>query len=787
MQRQFLLLVVLVILVVILLYGNNLYTSSNTTTSYWAISQPLTWNNERNLKEYERLAKRIFDGQLPLKVHINAADNKMGYGNRLYSVINSMIIAILTDSALVVSWGADIGKYIDEPFNRTFYNFAQTKNRFNKDFNPKELLVLNDYNTQWIVKKNLGFNRTLFQNDNTIFFGICSEPVHYQKLFKYGLVKRQTINEAFDSIKNLKSYSLTNNFRSLLQIGYEVAGNLLNKHWVPNEKIRSIIKQIDDVSLKDEFVIGFHLETDFFDINAGLRVYLECALALETMPELQNGAKWLVICNNANLRNLIANEYPDKILQIKYDALNAVEKHIVEIELLSRCDELIITGGSNLGLIAAMKSGKLPLLVDFSNDKAVEKCYRLDLESWFNLKETNNIINKDEMSTTSIKPVPNNERNLQKYIEIHEKILNGKLPPKVHFNIRDSEGYGNRMYSVITSFAIAILSDSALLVYPWGPKIAPYVKEPFYNTFHDYSKDKTPFNRDYDKTSVKAVSYGWGWAVIRNASSLITTKLEDKENVVLQGGGINWAKINFKLNRSSYFGYEAEFFTICSNPSHYQKLYSYGLVKRETVDNAYKIASNSKYSNEEQLRAILQVGFEFGSTILNKYWLLSDEITNKVKAFTDKFFKDNFVVGLQMRNGFFPLEKAGPFFVKCANDIAKRQNSTKNIVWFVATDKDQVYSFMKKASETNTMVVWQDQRGLDDEMARIIDVELLSLTDELIVTGSSTFGFLAAIKSGKLPHGIDAGFKPEVIYGECRPGDLARPFVREIDSASFRK
>ena len=54
------------------------------------------------------------------------------------------------------------------------------------------------------------------------------------------------------------------------------------------------------------------------------------------------------------------------------------EKAIIDVELLSRCDELIITGGSTFGFIAGMKSLKMPYYVNgFDND--MKSCRRNSL------------------------------------------------------------------------------------------------------------------------------------------------------------------------------------------------------------------------------------------------------------------------------------------------------------------------------------------------------------------------------------------------------------------------
>ena len=56
----------------------------------------------------------------------------------------------------------------------------------------------------------------------------------------------------------------------------------------------------------------------------------------------------------------------------------------------------------------------------------------------------------------------------------------------------DMNGYGNRLYSLLTSFVAAVLTDSALMVSRWNG-IRDYIDEPMNRTFHKFSRID-PFN-----------------------------------------------------------------------------------------------------------------------------------------------------------------------------------------------------------------------------------------------------------------------------------------------------
>ena len=57
------------------------------------------------------------------------------------------------------------------------------------------------------------------------------------------------------------------------------------------------------------------------------------------------------------------------------DDSHGYERTLVDIDLLSKCDEMIHTGGSTFGFIAAMKSFKLPYFIDGKRNQL--KCNKL--------------------------------------------------------------------------------------------------------------------------------------------------------------------------------------------------------------------------------------------------------------------------------------------------------------------------------------------------------------------------------------------------------------------------
>ena len=56
------------------------------------------------------------------------------------------------------------------------------------------------------------------------------------------------------------------------------------------------------------------------------------------------------------------------------------ERAIVDNELLSKCDELIITGGSTFGFLSAMRMGRMPLFFNGKRNRTV--CERMSFQNY---------------------------------------------------------------------------------------------------------------------------------------------------------------------------------------------------------------------------------------------------------------------------------------------------------------------------------------------------------------------------------------------------------------------
>lgn len=198
-------------------------------TSSQTISNVSNTNKDR-LIEYYKIHARIYAQQ-------NASLKKIsfngytpgGYANKLYSFLTSLIIAILTESQLVVKWKY-IDKFITPPFNlNLFENITDNGIEF------KNKSIHFDSSQAWSLNKNInalmntviplkGYLRYFYNSIDPFFMEICSNPLYFKTFLHYNLASRDTISKALNVISNKNSSQLELK-EKLFKVGFEVGGN----------------------------------------------------------------------------------------------------------------------------------------------------------------------------------------------------------------------------------------------------------------------------------------------------------------------------------------------------------------------------------------------------------------------------------------------------------------------------------------------------------------------------------------------------------------------------------
>lgn len=215
---------------------------------------------------------------------------------------------------------------------------------------------------------------------------MSTNPAYFEKIEYYNLASQVTIKNAMDSIKYNKSDD--EKMDSLFQIGFEVGGNLLNKFWLPKKSLMNVLDYYSSKEFNNSYVIGIQLRHQYLDMQNDLPKFYNCALELEENFKLLNKnktVKWFISTESEKLSNQIKKLYPSKAISangtITHTHFHAEgqSRAIIDVELLSKCDDIIMSGGSTFGYVASMKNGKLPYYID--GKSSMKKCLRTVLSA----------------------------------------------------------------------------------------------------------------------------------------------------------------------------------------------------------------------------------------------------------------------------------------------------------------------------------------------------------------------------------------------------------------------
>ena len=361
----------------------------------------IKYHNEK-LNKYTSIHNKLIKiNSSHTKISLNKSPNN-GYANRIYSFLTSLVAAILTDSAILVEWNFgssdNIGKYIDTPFKNIFctnqkYNelwkrFLEQKNSSSCVLEPIQATKIVK-NMSLVTQARIDTNCLIyfFNKYRPTFMEFCCNEIYFEKLLYYNLVSDETINRAKQALLKTSKLDASDKQHALFKIGYEVGGNLLNQIWLPKAPLKKMIDHYVDKEFKNNFVIGIQLRYHYLNKIMDVYKFIECAIQIENEYKKESKIKnfrWFIISDSQENLNEIFYYYPQKaftangtITHVHYDP-KGYDKAIVDVELLSRYDEMIITSGSTFGFIASMKILKMPYYVN-GFDLDMKSCRRNSL------------------------------------------------------------------------------------------------------------------------------------------------------------------------------------------------------------------------------------------------------------------------------------------------------------------------------------------------------------------------------------------------------------------------
>ena len=100
--------------------------------------------------------------------------------------------------------------------------------------------------------------RFIYSGERSIFLVITANPIYYEKLIYYNLVRKETVRKSIDCMNN-KNSTIQEKNHNLFMIGFEVGANLLNKIIVLKPNIQDIVNYYVKSYFTQNYVIGLQM------------------------------------------------------------------------------------------------------------------------------------------------------------------------------------------------------------------------------------------------------------------------------------------------------------------------------------------------------------------------------------------------------------------------------------------------------------------------------------------------------------------------------------------------
>jgi hypothetical protein len=190
------------------------------------------------------------------------------------------------------------------------------------------------------------------------------------------------------------------------------------------------------------------------------------------------------------------------------------------------------------------------------------------------------------------------------------------------------------------------------------------------------------------------------------------------------------------------------FYELASDTRFYATFQSYGFFERSTLEKAFAIINSSTNikTNAHALDTVYRVGFELAHNILKTFWRPKPFIMNRVESFLEAHFKGNFVIGMQLRFQYLKTWNDLILFFECAKSIEANLKHSKTVKWFISADNEIPVEMIRKIYPGKVPHSFGEiahvSENLNGYERALVDIELLARSDETIITGGSTFGYI---------------------------------------------
>ena len=317
------------------------------------------------------------------------------YANRLYGLLSSLMMAILLNKAFLVKDWWQVGIHTNIPLDNwdmmgpkwrenvtlEVSNVAyKTRELYELDFDCyHDPLKLRPFEITSNIESIFPYTSYRVKTSCAIFMYLGRNPSHWDRFHELGLLRNQNL------VLKALEYGISDaeRFERVNQVAFHVAGQLLRVAWKPKPPLEALIERIA-AEFKGYRVIGLHIRTgnvtrrnEAYLENKDIPRFFECAMQLGRSSEVNT--KWFIATDNEEIKLRAKFIHGDRIIMVPMaplhtDIRDSEESYLVAMadnELLSRCDAIVVTGGSTFGYIASLKSLNLPYYVNgFVNQSA---------------------------------------------------------------------------------------------------------------------------------------------------------------------------------------------------------------------------------------------------------------------------------------------------------------------------------------------------------------------------------------------------------------------------------
>jgi hypothetical protein len=227
------------------------------------------WRNQRLLID-DIVSRNLTDARV-----INRGTLGAGYGNQMNGMITGLLLAVVTNSVLLVSWN-DIAKHIQEPLYGAFGDYRNHSNALNFNFRKTNVFHYDGgMPNGWRKRKDLAkLYRAVPANSSRIlinsvmtadFFELATNETYLAILREYGLVTSKSARDLARYFKNANKYKWNEAHDVVYRVGFEVAHNLLKNFLLPRPHIAAVVDRFVREQFTGFYVIGIHLRFEYLD------------------------------------------------------------------------------------------------------------------------------------------------------------------------------------------------------------------------------------------------------------------------------------------------------------------------------------------------------------------------------------------------------------------------------------------------------------------------------------------------------------------------------------------